>query len=284
MPTKTPTKAIAKSDDIMIRMPDGTVVALGDMEVDENFTPEDDGGGDVRLIIPELKLVTGVSKMDGAEKHAGDFYTTDDETFHEGIQVVPLRMQKTRVMFPADSATPLCMSADGVYPLDGMKLWQESEIEVKGRGAINVPPEPASCDACPFSEWETDDKGNRLRPICNEGLDLLAIRTENGMPARIRLHGTNLAPFRRFYGSRFKPKNKPLLSQTLDLTTRRITEGTNTWYSIVWMGTDNPPRLQAVYNGLLREYRDVFNTTLATVEETTAEPASDATASQWQDV
>src|ERR1035437_1495819 len=201
-------------------MPDGTIVKLSEMEVDENFTPEDDGGEDVRLIIPELKVVTGVSKMENAGKHAGEFYSTDDELFHEAIQVVPLRMQGTRVLFPKDSSTPLCMSADGKYPLDGMSLWQESTIETKDGRTLDVGAEPASCADCPFSQWGDDDKGNRIRPACNEGLDLLVIRTENGMPARLRLHGTNLAPFRRWYRSKMKPKNKPLLSVTMDLTTR----------------------------------------------------------------
>jgi hypothetical protein len=256
------------ADELMIQLPDGSIVPFSSLGIDEDAPLPDDGTGEIKLRIPEIRVTYSQSTHEGSSDHVGQFFTTDDEQFHRTILVTPLRSQGTRVMFNPDreNPSPLCMSADGVYPLSDMTLWTKESITMKGWGKLVVPPEPKSCEECPFAEWGYDQEGNRLPPACSDSIDLLVVRHENGRPARIRLHGTALGPFRDWVGSKLKPRKASLLSQVLDLSTKPVKGAGNSWFEIIWNSKDLDRRMSAYYGTVLKEYEALFESVLRDTE------------------
>ena len=84
------------------------------------FQWEDDGTGDIAPSFPIVKIVQGVSKMPGAEKHIGEFWRSDTEAYYPEMVIVPLFQKETRALFGEGGADLECASALGHVTLREM--------------------------------------------------------------------------------------------------------------------------------------------------------------------
>lgn len=267
---------------IMVRLPDGSVVNMDDMEIDEaqGFAP--DGTEGILPSFPVIKIATATSRMDKADKNAGSFWCSDTEEYSESIDVVGLVARNTRALFSDDRSIekPLCMSTDGRVPLADQPLWGQESVDTRDYGTLDVPEAtPSNCAACPFSQWGEGTDGKQHPPVCRESLVLLVAR-EDGQFATLRLGGTNIKPFRQMVATKLKPKALALCTQALRLTTERKQANGNTWYEIVWQATPLPRKLALFFNQAVREQQARFDHSI----EAGGEDVPEATADDgWED-
>ena len=129
-------------------------------------TPEGQGLEDVKLQVTPIELVQPSSKRDATH---GSFYDVLMEEEHESIQVVPLRICHSRVLFPPGrmGESPICTSLLGVVP---------------DRWAME--PQNPTCKGCPQNDWSKWDKRNGAgeKPRCRELWKLYMILRNTGFP------------------------------------------------------------------------------------------------------
>ena len=92
---------------------------------------ESDGNEDIAPSFPVITIVQPTSRMPGAEKHVGEFWHSDRETFGATLDVVGLVKRETRAIFEEGSDTPACMSIDGKVPQANMPLWSKEYINLR---------------------------------------------------------------------------------------------------------------------------------------------------------
>lgn len=218
---------------------------------------EDDGTSDAQPIFPVIKIVQGTSTMDGAGRHGGDFWHSDSETFDSTLNVVALLKRETRAMFEADSDAPVCMSADGVFSLPNMPLWDGRETVIAGGEERFVPisvDTKVACEGCPFSRWQEDG----TPPPCKQSSVLLVDRGEAGL-AQLRVAGKSLKPLRQFIGRKCAPKKIPLYAYRLTLSTEEKNEPGKKWHQLVIAGELMSPTVAKGYSDQLRAQRERFD-------------------------
>jgi hypothetical protein len=210
------------------------------------FMFEDDGTEMVAPIWPTLKIVQGVSKMDSAIRHIGEFWRSDTGDFYPEIEIVPLLQRPFRAMFVKGSEDVQCASTDGVIPLPGGRYWEE-----------HAEPAPDLCDECVFSKWGKDNNGKWLRPDCGAGWNLLAVH--DGTLVRFRIGGSNVRTWEEFVGARLVPSSKKLCQVRLTLASEERTAGTNKWMGLVIKADEDlPPEEVAEYAELVRFARESY--------------------------
>ena len=230
------------------------------------FDGESDGTEDVPPIFPTIYIVQGTSRMDGADKHGGEFWHSDTETFETNLSIVALLHKSTRALFGNGEQTPLCRSVDGERPLPDQKLWTLETWADKQGIAHDVPPygQPDLCDQCPLSRWENDE-----RPPCGDGYEYLVVRAD-GSFARFRVSGTSIKPMRQFIASKCRPKRIPLYAYELTLSTVRRKSADKAWHELVVTGQLLGQEVALGYSDMLRAYRGEFERQIA--EQAEAEP------------
>jgi len=145
--------------------------------------PFDDGLGEITnedLIIPRLKIGQNQSPGDVAGKLFID--VTGDAV--DEMEIVILRLKKSRVLFPEDfsrESVPLCRSSNFIAP---------DEIEDACTMADN-------CDDCAYSKWTKNEKGKSKPPRCSEVWNFLILDFDTFMPAWFSLKSTALKPARK---------------------------------------------------------------------------------------
>ncbi len=210
---------------------------------------ESDGTEDVAPSFPYIKLVQATSSMEGASKHAGDFWRSDTETYHNPLDVVALFQKQTRAFFKEGENQPACRSNDGITPAPNQPLWENMAA-------------PASCADCPFSVWGEDGTPSE----CSKSTVVLV--EHEGELAQLRLSGTSIGPWRRFIASKLKSKKLPLCSQRLSLTTVEKSKPGKKWFELMVDAERMPDAEARAYNAIIAYERGRF-------ERATDEPHDD---------
>lgn len=205
------------------------------------FTWEDDGTDDLAPTYPIIKIVQGVSRMDGATQHIGQFWRSDTEEFRETIDVIPLYKVNTRAYFEENAEKPSCVSDNGESPRSDQPYW-------RGRN----PGQPQFCDQCPLAQWGSDGTPAR----CKESLVVLV--DDAGEFAQLRLSGMAISPFKQLVKRKLKPRGLPLCTQTLHLTTTEEKKDAKKWQQLVIQNQMLPVDIAQKYNALLAEHRQAF--------------------------
>ncbi len=155
----------------------------------ENLSPDD-------FSIPVMKLVQTNTNIDNAEKLAGEWYRTDTGEVYEGVKVLIIGIQKSRILFPTeytgegkdlcrsdDSIMPRADHAPAVYYLPGNEKRSTVISEMEGHDFdLTI---PATCAECPLSQWGP----NSEKPPCRLS-DNWAALTDQGDPVLVRFGGS----------------------------------------------------------------------------------------------
>lgn len=143
--------------------------------------PFDDGLGELSaedLIIP--RIVVGQAQSQIPDEAKGKLYCEVTGDIREEIEMVIIKMSKSRVMFPekfSRDSKPLCKSSNFIVP---------DEME-------DQEPMSATCADCQYSKWGA----GRTPPACNETWSLLVIDLESYTPAWFSLKSTMLKSARK---------------------------------------------------------------------------------------
>jgi len=232
---------------------------------------ESDGCEDIQPSFPIIKIVQRTSRQDGATKHVGDFWHSDREgeaaftDGGEGIEIVGLVKRDTRAMFVEGEDQPVCMSADGKKPLADMPAWSMNELAFRD-GTVPNPLRfaPAACNTCPFAQWSPSGEP----PRCRESKVVLVERQDDKSLAQLRISGMSIRPFEQMVAKFLRPKNLPLYSKRLIVTTASRQKPQKVWEEMEFhpIALDIDEALQ--YAGMLREQRQLFEKSLAEESET----------------
>lgn len=218
---------------------------------------ESDGNEDIQPSFPIISIVQPTSRAQGAEKHIGEFFHSDTETYSPTLDVVALVRHETRALFEEGKDRPACMSVDGKAPRPNQPLWKQESVTTRdGIKAVTMN-QPTACDRCPFAEWMGDQP-----PICGVNNILLVERGEDDL-AQLRFGGKSIKPYRQFVARKLAPKRLPLFTQRLHLETEIKTEPSKKWAELTITATPLSPQDAAHYNGILRAQRARFEKTMA---------------------
>lgn len=241
---------------------------------------ESDGTEDIAPSFPVIKLVQPTSSMPGAEKHVGEFYRSDDEAYYGTLDLVPLFKKDTRALFVTGNDQPVCASNDGIAPRLDMPLWRtpmpEGVPELWLEAMNSVEGQPASCDGCPFSQWDGDNP-----PPCKSSINVLV--HHEGSLAQLRISGKSIKPFKQFVARKLAPKKLPLCSQRLHLYTEIRTEPGKKWAELRIDNTLLTPTEAKPYNAVLRDERARFESSLAIEPDDEAAGQHGAPEASWPD-
>lgn len=232
---------------------------------------EDDGNSDIAPSFPTITIVQPTSRMPGAERHVGEFWHSDRETYEAELSVVGLVKRETRALFEDGSDTPVCMSADGKAPQPNMKLWGQEFVKTRD-GSKGVPfgTAPSACDMCPFSMWVGDTP-----PICQSSYVILVDRGDDDL-AQLRIKGKSVKPYREFVKRRLAPKRLPLFTFRLHLAAEVRSDVGKKWAELVVSGEPLSQSDAVRYNEILRAHRARFEQAVASGVEWDDEQHADA--------
>jgi len=232
---------------------------------------ESDGNEDIAPSFPTITIVQPTSRMAGAEKHVGEFWHSDRESYEATLNVVGLVKRETRALFGEGSDTPLCMSADGKAPQPNMALWRMETVRTRD-GVQGVPfgSAPSSCEMCPFSQWMGE-----APPICQSSYVILVDRGDDDL-AQLRIKGKSVKPYREFVKRRLAPKRLPLFTFRLRLSAEVRTDVGKKWAELVVAGEPLSATDAVRYNEILRAHRARFEQAVASGVEWDDEQHPDA--------
>lgn len=237
---------------------DETTTALASWG-DESW--ESDGTEEYEPLPGNIKLVSSFSRMDGADKHVGEFWHSDREgpdAFSAELDIIPLIVRTTRTFFEAASEEPLCRSNDGTnYNLSEATLWDKDEVQVRPGGPFVAVPDrrPLNCHSCPFSQW---DEASNTPPICGEARVLAVVRQDDNTAATWRVSGTGLKRIDAFIRGQVKNKRRPLFSWRVNVTTQRVVKGQKVFYDLKFNLMSLTREEAMVYNALVKSQRERF--------------------------
>jgi len=232
---------------------------------------ESDGNEDIAPAFPTITIVQPTSRMPGAEKHVGEFYHSDRETYEATLDVVGLVKRETRALFADGSDTPVCMSADAKAPSQNMPLWRMETVKTRdGEKGVPFGTAPSACDMCPFSMWVGDSP-----PICQSSYVILVDRGDDDL-AQLRIKGKSVKPYREFVKRRLAPKRLPLFTFRLRLAAEVRSDVGKKWAELVVTGEPLSQPEATRYNEILRAHRGRFEQSVATGVEWDDERHADA--------
>ena len=127
----------------------------------------------VHLKPTKLQLIQGTTR-DSKGARPGQILDVMNEVGYDEITVVPLKVNRSRVMFPPGkedfTAEPICRSSDAITPSPFAQI-----------------PQAVTCKSCPNSQWT-----GKKRPVCDEKLNLLVIIKELGIPRYFQVGGVGI--------------------------------------------------------------------------------------------
>lgn len=207
---------------------------------------EDDGTSAIAPIWPSLKIVQGVSKMEGAIRHIGEFWRSDTGDFYPEAVITPLVQMPYRALFVSGSDEVQCSSADGISPLPGGRYWEDRNLVA-----------PDLCDDCALSRFSRNQQGRWVRPECSAGWVVIAIH--DGAIVRLRISGSNLRTWEEFVGSHISRLRRRLCQVRITLTTEERVSGANKWMGLVIANVEPVPQEEAAeLNELVRFARESY--------------------------
>ena len=232
---------------------------------------ESDGNEDIAPSFPTITIVQPTSRMPGAEKHVGEFWHSDRETYEPELSVVGLVKRETRAMFAEGSDTPVCMSSDGKAPHPNMPLWRMESVKLRdGDKSVPFGVAPSACEMCPFSQWLGDSP-----PACQASYVILVDRGDDDL-AQLRIKGKSIKPYREFVKRKLAPKRLPLFLFRLHLSGAVKSDVGKKWAELA---IDAEPLNQEDalrYNEILRSHRSRFEHSVASSVEWDDEQHPDA--------
>jgi hypothetical protein len=166
------------------------LVQIGQTPTEVGFVAPIDTGLDSvgSLKITNLILVQNTTRDTMGARPGQILDQLTGEAFDD-LAVVPLRISKTRVMFPPDSdldADPICRSSDGLVPSPYAKVPQARQcVGQDARGRI-VP-------LCANAKWRKDASGRSIKPPCAEKYRLLLYVVSTGLPRWFNVGGKGIA-------------------------------------------------------------------------------------------
>lgn len=136
-----------------------------------------------------IEMVQRTSRSEGAIP--GKFRDKDSGAHFDSMKVVPLRIRSTRVLFPPGGelgAEPICRSDDGRVPSESAAV-----------------PQCTRCDLCDHGPkvW-AQFKKTKIKPDCQEKLQMLFIDRETSLPYYITIGGMSVGTFKRIISSIIK--------------------------------------------------------------------------------
>ena len=232
---------------------------------------ESDGNEDIAPSFPTITIVQPTSRMPGAERHVGEFWHSDRETYEAELSVVGLVKRETRALFEDGSDTPVCMSSDGKAPLPNMPLWRMESVRLRdGDKSVPFGVAPSACEMCPFSQWLGDSP-----PACQASYVILVDRGDDDL-AQLRIKGKSIKPYREFVKRKLAPKRLPLFLFRLHLSGAVKSDVGKKWAELT---IDAEPLNQEDalrYNEILRAHRARFEQAVASGVEWDDEQHADA--------
>lgn len=108
---------------------------------------------------------------------------------------------------------PDCRSLDMFVPLDDVPAKQAD-----------------ACLSCPHSQWKADADGERIKPKCQESVNVIAFDTEVGQFCWLRFGGTALKPFGKYISALMARQNLPSYAVVTEITLKEETRGSLQWY------------------------------------------------------
>lgn len=147
----------------------------------------DTGLGDLTRIRPtSLSLVQPVTR-EAMDAQPGEFLDAITGQGHKEMDIVPLRVWRSRVLFPpTDDETDfskqksLCFSSDGKMPHPSVET-----------------PQALSCANCPKGKWMNTPTGG-VRPECDEKWKMLLVERDTGAPKILTIGGVSIKAARAF--------------------------------------------------------------------------------------
>lgn len=203
------------------------------------------------LKIPILKIVHGVSKMERAEKHVGEWWNSITGEFADSLDVVILRASHPRALFLEDSDKPECISRDGI------------------NGSAYGPCATCDCNADLHPElWE---KGTVVKR-CNKGYGLLLALPGDGSMALFTAMKTNVNPIKTLLTQLYFRK-LPVFGAVITFGVQPQTDGSKKWYTVA-------PRIKEILGrDAVQAYREMgsglVSARLEIVDEEAPPPTED---------
>lgn len=174
----------------------------GGLEGVEGFTSAD-------LKIPVIKLVHGVSRMEKAEKHVGEWWNSITGEFAESLDVIILHVKHARSLFDGASEQPECVSRDGIT------------------GSTH-----GACSGCDYNAdvhqelWETSELKR-----CNKGYSLLCYLPEDASLALFTAMKTNVSPIKTLMTQLYFRK-LPVFGALVTFNVQTQTGDNKKWYTV----------------------------------------------------
>lgn len=129
-----------------------------------------------------LKLVQNTTTDEGAVK--GKLFDTLSKANFDRMQVVPLSIKLTRVLFPPNGelgSEPLCRSNDGIVPSPDAQVPQCEKC--------------ANCDSGPKA-WASF-RSTGKKPDCQEKFRMLLVERESGLPYFLTIGGKSITQLKK---------------------------------------------------------------------------------------
>lgn len=207
-----------------------------------------------------LKLVQNTTTDEGAVK--GKLFDTLSKANFDRMQVVPLSIKLTRVLFPPNGdlgAEPLCRSNDGIVPSPDAQVPQCEKC--------------ANCDMGPKAWGKFKSTGKK--PDCQEKYRLLFIDRESGLPYFISIGGKSItqlkklkdAIYRDVLSCKMKKEFRSLYDYTFELVPLMVTGKRGNYYELTFTNLKKiaePGEFGPMYEAFVKNYAAAHATDEAT--------------------
>ncbi len=198
-----------------------------------------------------MKLVQNTTTDEGAVK--GKLFDTLSKSNYDGMQVVPLSIRLTRVLFPPNGdlgAEPLCRSNDGIVPSPDAQVPQCEKC--------------ANCDMGP-KVWK-NFKSTGKKPDCQEKYRMLFIDRESGLPYFITIGGKSItrlkalkdAIYRDVLSCKMKHEIRSVYDYTFELKPIPVTGKRGNYYELSFVNLkkiSTPGEFGPLYEQFVKRYK-----------------------------
>jgi hypothetical protein len=124
----------------------------------------------------------------------------------------PTRQYWIKSIDDGEPGPPDCRSLDMAVPLPDVP---ERQAE--------------TCAACPHSQWKTGEDGERIKPRCQETVNVIAFDTEVGQYVWLRFGGTALKPFGKYISALASRQNMPSFAIITEVALKEDRNGSLQW-------------------------------------------------------
>lgn len=231
-------KEVAVKEEEAVLDPFGALGDLGELDQfaeDTSAGLEDIDSSDIK--IPTIKILqTNSDEVQDEIGKAGQLYNTVSKQPVDSMDLVFLKVSKTRTMFPAEfskSSRPECRSNDAINKFSGI-------------GA-------SKCADCEYSQWKDGET-----PRCTMSYAILAVDTKTNQPVKFYARGANVSITKDFISAllpRLKTKSGSLglFTFIIRLSTVKVKGEKGTYNSIVYTPVGRVTAQQ--YQDLDKQYK-----------------------------